>query len=274
LDSRSNLERHLSEDITRFEIDEGVGIITFNRPKALNAMLIKQAGELADLLESLRTRDEIRAILLTGAGGAFCSGIDIPDAQGSPKGRIPRTAQMTVMGPFGRITQALIGAERPVVAAISGVATGAGLAYALACDRRFADPTARLGAVWMKRGFHPDCGITYLLPRIVGVPTALDMISTGDVYDAQRAKDAGLIDELVGEGEAFDAALAYAKRLASGPSVMMGLARRSVHASLTGTLQDALSRESWGLGVMRGTEDIKEGVRSWMKKRPPKYTGF
>ncbi len=237
-------------------------------------MLSQQAVDLADLLESLRTRDEIRAILLTGAGGAFCSGIDIPDAQKSPEGRIPRSAQMTALGPYGRITQALIGADRPVVAAISGVATGAGLAYALACDRRFADPTARLGAVWMQRGFHPDCGITYLLPRIAGVSTALDMISTGDLYDAQKAKDAGLIDELVEEGLVFDVALAYAKRLASGPSVMMGLARRSVYASFTGTLQDALHRETWGLGVMRRTEDIAEGVRSWLKKRPPNYTGF
>jgi 2-(1,2-epoxy-1,2-dihydrophenyl)acetyl-CoA isomerase len=161
-----------------------------------------------------------------------------------------------------------------VVAAISGVAMGAGLAYALACDRRFADPTARLGAVWMKRAFHPDCGITYLLPRIAGVSTALDMISTGDIYDARKSKEAGLVDELVEQGDVLDVALAYAKRLASGPSVMMGLARRSVYASFSGTLEDALHRETWGLGVMRGTEDIKEGVRSWMKKRPPKYTGF
>ncbi len=264
----------MSENHTLFEVVEGVAVITLNRPKVLNALLMEQTHYLAELFEKMSGMDEIRAVLITGAGGAFCSGVDIMDSQREPEKPPSRAEMMTPMSAFGRLALAQFNLGCPTVAAIQGVASGVGLAIAVACDRRFADSSARMGAVWMKRAFHPDGGITYTLPRVVGVSNALHMLSTGELFAADKASAMGLIDELVEEDEVFDAAFAYAKQLASGPSVMMGLARRAVYQGLDGSLEEAIMREAWGITVAPKTQDVKEGIRAWMKKRPPEFKGL
>src|SRR3990172_862589 len=214
-----------NQDIVLFHVDEGVGVVTLNRPERLNAINWEMAVRLVDLFRELRLNDEVRAIVLTGAGGrAFCAGGDVEWLSGSTDRPIPGLSDLTVPrhqrktpgGPFAEFMRMIVEVDKPVIAAISGVAVGAGLAFALACDRRFADTKSRFSAIFVKRGLGADIGVTWFLPRIVGLPMALQMVETGMMLDAQSAKDAGIVHELVEEGEALNAALAYAEEIAKG----------------------------------------------------------
>jgi 2-(1,2-epoxy-1,2-dihydrophenyl)acetyl-CoA isomerase len=168
----------------------------------------------------------------------------------------------------------IVEVEKPVIAALHGPAMGAGLAYALACDRRFADTTARFSVAMIRLGFSPDCGLTYFLPRIVKLPVALKMVETGDIMEAEEAHRVGLIDELVGEGKALQEALAYAKELATGPSVAVDLCRRGVHKGLTSNLDEMNDYEMVACTMAAATHDAKEGTQAFREKRKPKFRGY
>jgi 2-(1,2-epoxy-1,2-dihydrophenyl)acetyl-CoA isomerase len=271
-----------SEDHYLFEVEDGVGIVTFNRPDRLNAVNWELASDLVELFRGLRFRDEVRVLVLTGAGRAFCSGGDAEWLSGSgdrpipglTETTLPRYQRKTPAGPFAEFTRMIVEVDKPVIAASSGAAMGAGLAYALACDRRFADTTTRMCAIFVRLGFSPDCGVTYFLPGIVGLPTALMMVETGKMFDAEAAKEVGLIDELVPEGEDFSAAMEYAKQLASGPSVAIDLARRFIHKSLTSTLDEMLDYEAVASTLSSATRDAREGTQSFLEKRKPDFKGY
>jgi len=264
-----------------FEIDGAVGVVTLNRPDRLNAVTWELAEDLLALFRDLRERDEVRVIVLTGAGRGFCSGGDAEWLGGESDRGLPgisdvplaRYQRKTPAGPVAEFTRMIVEVDKPVVAAIHGVAVGAGLAYALACDRRIADTTARMSAIFVRRGFSPDCGLTYFLPRIAGLSTALWMVETGAMLDAETAKQKGLVDELVPEGEALATALRYAHELARGPSVAVDLARRFIHKSLTSTLDEMLDYEAVASTMTAATEDAREGTRSFLEKRKPVFKG-
>jgi len=266
-----------------FEVDEGVAVVTFNRPERLNAINWEMAVELIDLFRGLRLDDDVRTIVLTGAGGrAFCAGGDVEWLSGTTERPIPglsdlpvpRHQRKTPGGPFAEFMSLIIAVDKPVIAAISGVAVGAGLSFALACDRRFADTKSRFSAIFVKRGLGADIGITWFLPRIVGLPAALQMVETGMMLDAQTAKDAGLIDELVDEGLALSAALDYAKSLARGASVAVDLNRRLVYRALTATLDEMLEYDALLATQTAATVDAKEGTTAFMEKRDAQFRGM
>ncbi len=266
-----------------FHIDEGVGVVTLNRPDRLNAVTWDMTTRLVELFRQLRFNDEVRTIVLTGAGRGFCAGGDAEWLSGSgdrplpglsdPSRVLPRYQRKTPAGPFAEFTRMIVEVEKPVIAAITGPAVGAGLAYALACDRRIADKTARMCAAMVRLGFSPDCGLTYFLPRITSLSTALMMVETGKILDAEEAFKAGLIDELVAEGEALPAALRYAKELAKGPSVAVDLARRFIHKALSSTLDEMLDYEAVASTMSAATEDAREGTRAFLEKRKPVFKG-
>jgi 2-(1,2-epoxy-1,2-dihydrophenyl)acetyl-CoA isomerase len=264
-----------------FHVEDGVGVVTLNRPDRLNAVTWELATDLVRLFRDVRFRDEVRVLILTGAGKAFCSGGDAEWLSGSGDRGIPglsdapleRYQRKTPAGPFAEFTRMIVEVEKPVIAAISGPAMGAGLAYALACDRRFADKTTRMSAAMVRLGFSPDCGITYFLPRITSLSTALMMVESGAILDAEEAHEAGLIDELLDEGEALPAAMQYAKQLAAGPSVAVDLARRCVHKALRATLDEMLDYEAVAGTMSAHTADAREGTAAFVEKRKPKFTG-
>ncbi len=270
-----------SKELYLFHVDAGVGVVTLNRPDRLNAVNWELATDLVRLFRDLRFRDDVRTLVLTGAGRAFCSGGDAEWLSGSADRPLPgisdvpleRYQRKTPAGPFAEFTRTIVEIEKPVIAAISGPAMGAGLAYALACDRRFADKTARLCAAMVRLGFSPDCGITYFLPRITNLSTALMMVETGKILEAEEAHTAGLVDELVDEGQALPAALTYAKKLAAGPSVAIDLARRCIHKSLTSTLDEILDYEAVAGTLSSATQDAREGTRAFVEKRQPVFKG-
>lgn len=264
-----------------FEIDEGVGIVTLNRPKRLNAITWELADDLVTLFRELQRDDDVRVIVLTGAGRAFCSGGDADWLSGGDDRGIPglsevpleRYQRKTPAGPIAEFTRMIVEVDKPVIAALTGPVMGAGLAFALACDRRFADGTVRMSAAMVRLGFAPDCGITWLLPRVTRLSTALMMVETGRILEADECLREGLVDEMLGEGEALPAALSYAKELASGPSVAIDLARRFVHKALTSTLEEMLDYEAVAATMSAHTSDAREGTSAFVEKRKPDFKG-
>jgi 2-(1,2-epoxy-1,2-dihydrophenyl)acetyl-CoA isomerase len=274
-----------SEDnMILYRVEDNVGIITLNRPDKLNAISWELAEELSRLLLSLRFDDDVRAILIHGAGRAFCAGGDVDFISGdsdrpmpgtSDASRpIPRSQRKTPGGPFFEVSRQLILVDKPVIAAIHGPAVGAGLAYALACDRRFGDTTTKMSAIFTNIGVAPDCGMSYFLPKIVGLSNALMMVETAQIFKAQRCKELGLLDELVEEGGAYEAALAYARSLAGRASVAVDMARRMIHMSVQGaTLEEVLDYEGIAGVVVASTNDTREGTTAFLEKRKPEYKG-
>ena len=272
----------MAEPHVLFEVDQGVGVVTFNRPERLNAVNWAMATELLTLFRDLRFKDEVRTIVLTGAGKGFCAGGDAEWLSGGGDRGIPglsdkpleRYQKKTPAGPFAEFVKTIIDVEKPVIAAVNGPAMGAGLAFALACDRRFADPSTRMSAAMVRLGFSPDCGVTWLLPRVTTLSTALMMVETGNILDAKDCLKYGLIDELSdADGQALPAAMAYAKKLAQGPSVAVDLARRCVYKALTGTLDEILDYEAVAGTITANTADAAEGTRSFVEKRKPVFQG-
>jgi 2-(1,2-epoxy-1,2-dihydrophenyl)acetyl-CoA isomerase len=274
----------MAEPHVRFAVDQGVGVVTLNRPDRLNAVNWSMAAELVTLFRDLRFRDEVRTIVLTGAGRGFCAGGDAEWLSGGGDRGIPglsekpleRYQKKTPAGPFAELVKTMIfDVEKPIIAAVNGPAMGAGLAFALACDRRFGDPSVRMSAAMVRLGFSPDCGVTWLLPRVANLPTALMMVETGCILDAAQCLKHGLVDELAAEdGQALPAALAYAKRLAEGPSVAVDLARRCVYKAANGaTLEEILDYEAVAGTITANTADAAEGTRSFVEKRKPVFTG-
>jgi 2-(1,2-epoxy-1,2-dihydrophenyl)acetyl-CoA isomerase len=256
-----------------FEIEDGVGVITLNRPDRLNAMNWGLSVDLVQLLRDLRMKDEVRTIVLTGAGRGFCSGGDAEWISGSADRGIPGLSENPLERYQRKTPRMIVEVEKPVIAALHGPVMGAGLAYALACDRRFGDATTRMSAAMVRLGFAPDCGITYFLPRITRLSTALMMVETGRILEADECFKEGLLDELVEKGEALPAAMEYAKTLARGPSVAVDLARRFIHKSLTSNLDEMLDYEAVAAVLSALTRDAEEGTQAFVGKRKPEFKG-
>jgi 2-(1,2-epoxy-1,2-dihydrophenyl)acetyl-CoA isomerase len=266
-----------------YSCEDNVGVITLNRPEKLNAVSWELAEELAALLVRLRYDEEVRVIVLTSAGRAFCAGGDVGFISGesdrpmpgtSDSSRpIPRSQRKTPGGPFFDVARQLMLVDKPVIAAIKGHAVGAGLAYALACDRRFGDTSTKMGAVFTSIGVAPDCGLSYFLPRVVGLPNALMIAETAKVFPAEECLKLGLLDELVPEGKSLEAALEYAKTIAKKASTAVDMARRLIHMSLQHNLEQMLDYEGhYGVAVA-STNDAKEGTMAFLEKRKPVFRG-
>ncbi|MFO1292136.1 MAG: enoyl-CoA hydratase/isomerase family protein [Rubrivivax sp.] len=268
----------------QFRIEDNVGVITLNRPDKLNALSWELAEELAGLLRRLRVDDEVRSILLHGAGRSFCAGGDIDWIGGDsdrpmpgtsdPSRPIPRSQRKTPGGPFMDVTRQMVAVDKPIVAALHGHAVGAGLAYAMVCDRRFGDATTKMSAIFTNVGVAPDCGLSWFLPRVVGLPTALMMVETGRTFGAEECKALGLIDELVPEGQSFEAAFAYARTLARRASVAVDMARHMILMGQTATLEQILDYEGLAGVIVASTLDAKEGTQAFFDKRKPVYKGI
>ncbi len=266
-----------------FSIEDNVGVITLNRPDKLNAVSWELAEELAGLFYSLRDNDQVRAVVLTGAGRGFCAGGDVDWISGDtdrpmpgtsdPSRPIPRYQRKSPGGPFVDVVRQIVALEKPVIAAIHGPAVGAGLGYALACDRRFGDTTTKMSAIFTKIGVAPDCGISYFLPRLVGFSNALMLVETAKMAGAEECREIGLLDELLPKGEAYEAALTYATSLAQRASVAVDMARRLIHMSQTHTLEQMLDYEAVVGTMVASTLDAKEGTAAFLEKRDPVYRG-
>mgnify|MGYP003507579771 FL=1 len=184
-----------------------------------------------------------------------------------------RSQRKTPGGPFVDVVRQMVALDKPVIAAIHGAAVGAGLGYAMACDRRFGDTTTRMSAIFTNVGVSPDCGVSWFLPRLVGLSNALMLVETAKILNAEESRAIGLLDELVPEGKAFEAALDYARTIASRASVAVDMARRLIYRAQTTTLEDILDYEAAVGTMVASAFDAKEGATAFLEKRKPVFRG-
>jgi enoyl-CoA hydratase/carnithine racemase len=256
--------------------DGRVAIITLNRPQVLNAFTPMMIDEWVRAIETAKLDPEVRAVVVTGAGRAFCSGVDVR----SFRAREPSDGNLVVSGRYWlqhsvhRVPLALRTLDKPYIAAVNGPAAGAGMDMASMADLRIASETARFTMSYMNVGIVPGDGGCYYLPRIVGVARALDLIWTSRTMDAQEALRIGYVTQVVPPNQLMDAVMTYAKRLANGPQVAIELAKRLVYEGLeTNNLFKELRSAEHAMLIARATEDAVEGPRAWAEKRPPQFQG-
>ena len=253
-------------------VTDGVAMLTLNRPERLNAFTAALHEELAAALDRAGGDSAVRALLITGAGRGFCAGQDLSERKpvpGEPRRDLGRGLERY----YNPLIRRLRNLEKPIVAAVNGVAAGAGAGLALACDIVIAGHAASFIEAFSRIGLVPDAGNTWFLPRLVGPARAVAMALTGEAVPARQAADWGLIWKAVPDDTLMTEARALAQRLAQGPTRALGLTKRALNRSSTNDLDTQLDLErdlqrEAGLG-----EDYREGVAAFLEKRPPRFTG-
>lgn len=257
-----------------WSVADGIGTIRLNRPHRKNAFTFEMIDEWAGIIQRVRTDDAVRVVVLTGAGDAFCSGVDLESfspSDGSRPSVLERREALSER--IHRIALALEDLDKPVIAAIRGVAVGAGLDMALMCDMRIASTTARLCEGYVKVGLVPGDGGCYWLPRIVGLPKALELLLTGETIDAAEAHRIGLVNRLVADDE-FDAEVRrFAEQLAAAPPVTARLIKRATYQSARSDLRTSLDLVASHMAVVTQTEDAEEALAAMRERRPANYQG-
>jgi 2-(1,2-epoxy-1,2-dihydrophenyl)acetyl-CoA isomerase len=255
-----------------FETEQGVATITLNRPDVLNSFTMPMAAELQQALRRCAEDDGVRAVLITGAGRAFCAGQDLSEAapaDGSPAPPIADIVRRT----YNPSVRAIRAIEKPVVAAVNGIAAGAGANLALACDIVLAADTASFVQAFAKIGLIPDTGGTFFLPRLVGLARATALAFFGDKLSASDAHAMGMIYRAVESSRLLDEARSVARRLATLPTRGLGLTKRAFNQSLANDLDAQLEVEAELQAEAAGTADFAEGVRAFLEKRQPTFAG-
>lgn len=243
--------------------------LTLNRPDRLNAASLAMADELAAALDR---KDGARAVLLTGAGRAFCSGADL-QASGEREGAAGQGSHDALTRHYNPLMVRLAELDVPTVAAVNGPAAGIGCSMALACDFVVAGASAYFLQAFVNIGLVPDGGASWMLTRLVGRARATEMMLLGEKIGADRAADWGLIHKAVADEQLLPEATALADRLAAGPTVALGIMRRNIAAGLDGGYLDALNREAAGQRRAGGTGDAMEGAAAFLQKRKARFRG-
>jgi enoyl-CoA hydratase/carnithine racemase len=259
-----------------------VAVLTLNRPDRLNAISPTLRSEVHEAVGRAREDDEVRALVIIGEGRGFCSGVDLMGGAdraraGGPPGPPPPTGQndrLDEMSWVGRWAKLFYTFDKPLIGAINGVAAGAGMSMALACDVRIGSENARFKTVFVERNLSPDSGMSFFLPRIVGYANAADLIFTSRNVDAQEAHRIGLLNRVVAADRLLDEAVAYAEEMAQWPPLAIRSSKRVLQNSIEKEIDDALRYESAGLGFARkAVNDAKESRAAFLEKRKGVYTG-
>jgi enoyl-CoA hydratase/carnithine racemase len=250
--------------------DGAVAVLTLNRPAAMNALDDELVRALASALERAAEDGAIRAVVLQGAGGSFCSGADLKEALSQLDGGVSLGARLA---PFQASIRAIATAPKPVIAAVDGAAVGFGADLALSCDLRLLSDHAYLQEKFVGIGLMPDGGGTFHLSRLIGPGRALELLLTGDKVEAARALELGLANRVLAAAELSREAIALAKRLAEGPPLALAAIKQATRASLSGTLDEALAREASGQTRLLGSADLREGIAAWTERRAPRFQG-
>lgn len=251
-----------------FELIDGVAVITLNRPEKLNSFNNSMGSNLQDVLDHCMENQEVRCVLLTGAGRGFCAGQDLEEA-------VSGIAEIEehVENKYNPLVRKIRAIEKPVIAAVNGVAAGAGANLAFCCDIILAAESAKFIQSFINIGLIPDTGGTYFLPRLVGLHKASVMMMLGEKVSAEEAKDLGLVYKVFPDGELMDGALELAKRMAQMPTRGIGLTKKALNYSLRNTLNEQLAVERDLQGMAGRTEDNAEGINAFLEKRKPVFKG-
>ena len=252
-----------------YEKSEGIATITLNRQEALNAFNKEVIEEILQALEDIKADENIRVVILTGAGEkAFSAGADIKAMKGM---NALKARELSLMGE--KLCNALENLEKPVIAAINGYALGGGLEVAMACDIRIASENARMGQTEINIGLIPGWGGTQRLPRLIGKTKAKELIFTGKIIDAKTAEQLGIVNMVVPSDKLKEAVHQFALELASKAPVALKVAKSLINKGSEISLDAAIALEREGFGVVASTEDLQEGVSAFIEKRKPTFKG-
>jgi len=259
----------MADPVLLLDRDGPVATLTLNRPSTKNALNPELVSALQETIPKVASDPEVRAVVLTGAGGAFCSGADLKSGMTSsddaPVGA--RLEQLHV------VLRAIVHADKPFVAAVDGAAVGFGCDLALACDLRVLSTRAYLQEIFVKIGLMPDGGGTFWVPRLVGLGRAMEYLLLGTRIDAALAREVGLTNRVVEPERLTAEAAELAGLLAKGPPLAQARIKRAVRESFSGTIDDALDREKKSQLELLVSSDLMEGVMAWAQRREPKFQG-
>jgi 2-(1,2-epoxy-1,2-dihydrophenyl)acetyl-CoA isomerase len=262
----------MSYESIQFKIDNGIAVLTLNRPDRLNSFTQAMHGEVRDALDTLQAHKSVRVLVLTGAGRGFCAGQDLGDRAVAPGGA-PVDLGDSVEKYYAPLVLALRALPMPVICAVNGVAAGAGANIALACDIVIAARSASFNEVFCKLGLIPDTGGTYFLPRLIGSARATGLAMLGDRLTAERAEQWGLIWKCVDDAALADEVAALARHFSTAPTLGLARAKQALQASGLNTLEQQLALEAGMMRELGYTEDYREGVSAFMEKRSPAFRG-
>jgi len=258
----------MGEAMIDWSVEDQVGVLRFDKPDSLNAIANTDIDVLDRVVRIAGEDPDVRAIVMTGAGRAFCAGADVGEWHaGDAEGEESWPLKMH------RVISRLYWLPKPVVAAVNGAAVGSGCDLALTADVRIASTKARFGEAYVRLGICPDAGGSYLLPRIVGEARAAELIYTGRIIDAAEALAIGLVTEVVEPDALMDHATDLARRFARSATVAVGQAKENIRRGHTATLDEALRNEARGAHICSLTDDHREGLQAIVDKREPRFVG-
>jgi len=254
------------------DVDESIIEVTMNRPQKKNAADATMWNELLEIGRLIEASPQIRAVVLTGAGGEFCSGADVSGMSGGgPSGE--QVHSLASMRHIAEVCLAWYHLPQPTIAKVRGIAAGAGMNLALACDLLVASESARFSEIFARRGLTIDFGGSFTLPRRVGMQRAKELVLLADIIDAATAAEIGLVNRVLNDTDLDEFVADWASRLAAGPPIAMAMSKRLLNNSLNVSLEEALDQEGLAQTVNFSTEDTREAVGAFLEKRPPQFRG-
>ena len=256
----------------QFKIDNGIAVLTLNRPDRLNSFTQAMHGEVRDALDQLQADKSVRVLVLTGAGRGFCAGQDLNDRAVEPGGKGVDLGE-SVEKFYAPLVTTLRTLPMPVICAVNGVAAGAGANLALACDIVLAAKSASFIEAFCKLGLIPDTGGTWVLPRLIGPARAMGLALLGDKLPAEKAEEWGLIWRCVPDEALMDEAMAMAEHFAKAPTKGLAFTKKAMLASWTNTLEQQLQMEAGMMRELGYSHDYREGVAAFIEKRQPQFKG-
>lgn len=256
----------------KYEVKNGVAILTFNRPETLNSFNVAMHQEVQQAMKDVRMNADVRALLITGEGRGFCAGQDLNDRSVSASSQRPDLGE-SVEKFYNPLVRGIMTLEKPVVCAVNGVAAGAGASIALACDIVIAARSAVFAQVFCKIGLVPDSGGTWNLPRAVGLPRAKGLALLGDKLNAEKAELWGMIWECVDDEALMPTAIQLAEHLATQPTLGLAMTKKLLNESLSTPMHQQLENEKYAMRALGFSHDYQEGVAAFLEKRKPEYKG-
>ena len=256
-----------------FEIKDKIATITLNRPEALNAFSEEMIHAWVDALRECRDRDDVNVVVLTGAGRAFSAGGDVKAMKESPERDDPYLAKRRLWDMVQHIPKTLMELDKPTIAAVNGPATGAGMDMASMCDIRIAAESARFAESYVRMGLVPGAGGCWFLPRLVGMPKALELLFTADFVEAQEALEIGLVNHVYPDDELMEQTYKLALKIARRAPISVRLIKRATYQGQKVDLVTHLDQISSHMTIARSSEDHMEAVDAFLEKRHPEFKG-
>ncbi|MFZ5971458.1 MAG: enoyl-CoA hydratase-related protein [Bacteroidota bacterium] len=259
----------MAYEFLKYEVKEGVATITLNRPEVYNALNDGITYELQDAFKAVMKDEQVRVVVLTGEGKAFCSGQDLKAASAQEK----RSFLDSLRKRYNPIIRLMRNLPKPILCRLNGVAAGAGCSLALACDMIVADEEATLIEVFINIGLVPDSGSAYFLPRLVGTAKAFELCAMGSRLKASEAAQLGIVTKAVPAAQLDEALKTYTDYFAKAPTKAIGLIKKMLQKSAVSTLDEMLDYEAYSQEIAGSTHDYKEGVNAFLEKRKPEFKG-